>query len=479
MVESRIGRVRLILFYTLKISAFLFLRSPAVISVSQRRSMTASQDEVDVNSLVNNALNIHRAGDFNNALRLYEDVLRLTIDNTALSSTINSNMGAIHMQNGDYNMARDRFMRSVDLSPRNAQARFNLAVVLTSKLSLHKDAMKHCAMAMQIDPDMHKAYHLMGNIMQNLNRSEDAEKYFERAEYIAAQINSASNLPPAQPSNGSVPPIPSSIYPSWIDLPFARVTKVNETVHILENGDDRSYSMSCMSDKPRIFHLENIISTEDCKALIARALAEDRFESSFIMGRGDSGDPIDPYRSSDTAWLSSASDQVISGLKQRIASLTGLPLPYIMNHCEDLQVVRYGLDGRFKAHQDSSAFHPRLLTVLVYLTDAPVAGGGTWFPFSDIGTLSPTSVDEAILAALQEDDRTRRDASHSRAGLVVTPKAGDAVLFLNHRNDGSIDPSAVHAGLPLRGDSQSVKWIANLWLEYNPERLADQMRRPT
>ena len=61
-----------------------------------------------------------------------------------------------------------------------------------------------------------------------------------------------------------------------------------------------------------------------------------------------------------------------------MAALTGLPRRFVRAHSEELQVVRYGRGGRFKAHHDSSAFHPRLLTALFYLNDVVLdaADGG-------------------------------------------------------------------------------------------------------
>ena len=92
--------------------------------------------------------------------------------------------------------------------------------------------------------------------------------------------------------------------------------------------------------------------------------------------------------------------------------------------------------------------------------------GGTWFPYaSDNGgghDTPPSSVDEAVATALRELNPAQR-------GLTIAPKKGAAILFFNHRPDGSVDHLAVHAGLPvLNGE----KWAANFWygpMGNNPE----------
>ena len=62
------------------------------------------------------------------------------------------------------------------------------------------------------------------------------------------------------------------------------------------------------------------------------------------------------------------------------------------------------------------------------------------------------SVEEAM--ALQEP-------AARRAGVVVAPIRGSALLFYNHRPDGSIDPLAVHAGCRVLAGE---KWGANHWV---------------
>jgi prolyl 4-hydroxylase len=165
------------------------------------------------------------------------------------------------------------------------------------------------------------------------------------------------------------------------------------------------------------------------------------------------------YRSSYNAWLH-AGDEVTIRLQNRLAEVTGFPVQLFQQKSEDLQVVKYDAGGQFKVHHDSSAFHPRLLTALLYLNNVPPGmGGETWFPFAGERKNFDLSVEEAISTALNMHLNPI-----DQPGLLVTPVEGDAIIFFNHLLSGDIDPAAVHAGLPITNE-RNKKWVANYWVE--------------
>jgi hypothetical protein len=133
-------------------------------------------------------------------------------------------------------------------------------------------------------------------------------------------------------------------------------------------------------------------------------------------------------------------------------------------------------------------------------TSPSISGGETWFPYASEGGEASTAinreegddwtVDLAIARALTryeehvasaaaaDDDHDLRPTPLE--GLKVTPAAGTAVIFANHLLDGEVDPSAVHAGLPLRcsdsqGSSAAEKWIANYWVEMDDKTLGSYL----
>lgn len=356
---------------------------------------------------------------------------------------------------------------------------------------------------------MVQAYHLMGNILQDIGKSDDAIRYFSMAEQIAGGTPTHTT-----DSHQSSSITPKTLTPSG---GFSRLwvwdAKIGDTYYfrsstsdsddeqweiVSEQGDVRPpedsnmLSMRCLSERPLIFEVPMLLSSEECDKVVETATP--LLEVSHVMGREQLKSRLDtspaiaddssaeqdhvvssePFRSSFNAWL--PRDRLLSRLQRRVASLVGLPSSYMHLKSEDLQVVKYDSFGQFQLHQDSSQFHPRMLTALVYLRDAPggggEVGGETWFPFAPGATdrdFVANSTAEA-LALLQAKRNAQGPKSGESAieGLMITPRAGRAVIFFNHRQDGSIDHSALHAG---RKVLFGTKWIANYWVKLDEQFL--------
>jgi hypothetical protein len=457
----------------------ILLLLPHAITSSVHNYLTMSQQ--DLVAEIQQTLVWHKEGRVLEAITGYERVLPL-IGAGSTKLSLLGNVGALLMSQGDFNRARHHFTTAIELAPDNAQAQFNLAVLLTSKLNLHANALKHCALAIRLDKGNHKAYHLMGNIMQSLGKEPEAEKYFQLAESLAGETAQS----PINETNSS-------------ELAIHRVIKFiqnrfeNEWTDITHDGN--SYRVRLVSREPLAFTVDNFISPDQCQHI--KDLSTPMLEKSFVMGNKvttiegeaanvttiETGVGEDPslYRSSYNTWL--PQDSVLSDIQEKLSSLLGIPLGYVKHKSEDLQVVKYNLGGQFKAHQDSSAFHSRLLTALMYLEDLSsqdmemdFRGGATWFPFaaSRENNQSVLSVENAVLSALNIYDNT--EIKNDLPGIQVQPKKGSILVFFNYDANGSIDPLAVHAGLPIQRrsatdtiltESTPMKWIANYWLDYD------------
>jgi hypothetical protein len=224
--------------------------------------------------------------------------------------------------------------------------------------------------------------------------------------------------------------------------------------------------------------------------------------AGVAVDEGSTADVSGFYRSSNTAWL--PLDATLQAMQARLAAAMSVPTSFIQLRSEELQVVSYTRDGaQFRLHQDSSPFHVRHCTALFYLNDpGPAAGGETWFPYAN-GTAGAGAKEGVVAleegAAADANRAVRRAiqrglALHEEAGAAgtalpgvsVPPRRGDAVLFFNHApleggaeveaevgaagegpaglpdpDLGTLDPTAVHAGLPVKGDAH--KWVANYW----------------
>ena len=137
-----------------------------------------------------------------------------------------------------------------------------------------------------------------------------------------------------------------------------------------------------------------------------------------------------PHRTSDGALLGPTRETLaVRAVNRRLAAISETHI----DQGEALTVLRYAPGQEFRPHHDSltGTVNQRTKTVLVYLNEGFV-GGETVFP---------------------------------HYGLSVTPRGGDALLFLNTGPDGRPDPRAQHAGASVR---QGVKWLATRWIRARP-----------
>jgi hypothetical protein len=493
---------------------------------------------------VQKTLKDHKEGKFQEALDGYEKVIPL-ISSQATLLSLHGNAGALYMSTGNYESAKVHFKKAVELDSQNPQAHFNLAVLLTSKLNQHGKAIKHCGLAMKLDSENHKYYHLMGNILQNLGKDTESEKYFQISERLAGGSTNDPKETGATTASDKEKEDPLIRNKLVKGFPFS-LTDPNQRITL----DNQVYPIHIESVHPLIITVDNFLTSEECDYIIANS--QNKLEKSFLMGNSVkqvtsdedkeehnvekqsslTGEITNPqtndnkeddeettdqlYRSSFNTWL--PLDSRLIAFQQKISQLLNLPMGYIQSNSEDLQVVKYDLHGQFKLHQDSSAFHSRLMTVLVYLNEmkeeekAGTVGGETWFPFAVpfSGSSSssqelegkeaeeatrPSSTEKAILLGLNQYDDFLQQwktnpliQDHSNLpGLKVTPKKGKITIFFNYRlEDDQLDPRSVHAGLPLRprkkrdilseslieeDKSSQEKWIANYWIKFNREEI--------
>lgn len=395
------------------------------------------------------------------------------------------NVGSIYLSQGDYQKAVLHFESGIEADPSSSSAHFNLAVVLTSKMNEHSKALKYCMGAIRLDPNSSKANHLMGNILQNLGRSEQAERFFLRADTLAKGNSSREEVETDKNSA------------SLVDLLESNISFRN-----MKTGDSRdfnieqiSYTVSCLSTRPFIVLVDSFLTEDECRHIISTG--RPNLTESYLIGSGSrqcGDDDGGAYRSSSNAWL--PQDDILTTIKKRLSQLTGIPMSYLVQKCEDLQVVRYEEGGQFKVHHDSSNFQKRFITALLYLNtpssagegvddeearrgDRAVRGGETWFPFGDGSGESIVSTEEAVAISLQ-DYSSSADSSNgdgeglARRGISIEPRRGRMALFFNHNLDGTIDPLAVHAGLPVvwkESCTNVEKWVANYWIDLDEEFL--------
>jgi len=196
---------------------------------------------------------------------------------------------------------------------------------------------------------------------------------------------------------------------------------------------DRAVDILFALNMPRIVLLGNVLSHEECDALVQ--FCEPRLLRSPVVDDHHGTQQLHVHRTSQGAMLQKAETALIARIEARLAEIASWPI----DHGEGMQVLRYEAGNEYRAHFDW--FDPnlpgprkhlehggqRLATFVIYLSDVE-EGGGTSFP---------------------------------ALGLEVYPKKCGAVFFANTNHHGTPDRQTLHAGMPV---VKGVKFVANKWL---------------
>ena len=194
---------------------------------------------------------------------------------------------------------------------------------------------------------------------------------------------------------------------------------------------DRTVEVLVSMALPRLVVFANLLSGEECDALIEAAAP--RLARSLTVATHTGGEEVNADRTSAGMFFARSESPLVQRIEARIACLLDWPL----DHGEGLQVLHYPPGAEYKPHYDY--FDPaepgtatllrrggqRVATLLLYL-NTPEAGGGTVFP--DVH-------------------------------MEVAAQRGNAVFFSYDRPHP--DTRSLHGGAPVL---EGEKWIATKWL---------------
>jgi prolyl 4-hydroxylase len=198
----------------------------------------------------------------------------------------------------------------------------------------------------------------------------------------------------------------------------------------IDVGDREVHVLMALA-QPRIVVFGNLLSHEECDALIAAA--RPRMARSLTVATRTGADEVNDDRTSNGMFFQRGEIDVVRRLEARIARLVNWPV----ENGEGLQILHYRPGAEYKPHYDY--FDPaeigtptilkrggqRVGTLVIYLNE-PEQGGATTFP--DVF-------------------------------LEVAPRRGNAVFFSYERPHPST--RTLHGGAPV---GAGEKWIATKWL---------------
>jgi len=179
-----------------------------------------------------------------------------------------------------------------------------------------------------------------------------------------------------------------------------------------------------LSEAPHITSFRSLFSAAECRYLIEAAAP--MLEPSVVVDPRSGRQRPDRVRISDGAGFTwPLENPAVHALNRRIAAASGTDVA----QGEPLQILRYRPGGEYKPHFDAipGFANQRICTMIVWLNEG-YEGGETMF---------------------------------MKTCAKLKGRTGDALLFRNALPDGTRDPDAGHAGLPvMRGE----KIIASRWI---------------
>lgn len=211
------------------------------------------------------------------------------------------------------------------------------------------------------------------------------------------------------------------------DRDARRHLQMIEAMALTSEGDPQSLLVSeQLSNAPDVSVFRNLFSKAECLFLID--CAQPIFEPAMVghIAGGFGQQIVRQIRTCDVAhfpWV--GENPAIHALNRRMAVASGT----LAEQGEPLQILRYRPGQEFKPHGDATEdrHNQRIFTMLVYLNEG-YFGGETMF---------------------------------LKSGLKVRGRTGDAILFRNAADDGTPDPTALHAGLPV---TAGEKYLASRWI---------------
>ena len=178
----------------------------------------------------------------------------------------------------------------------------------------------------------------------------------------------------------------------------------------------------------RIVRFPALLTPAEC-AHVAQAGA-DMLRPTTVVDSKTGREMPHPIRTSDGAVIGPTRETLpVQAINRRIAAATRTD----WRQGEALSLLRYAPGQQYRAHLDTlpGTGNQRVATVLVYLNDG-FTGGETTFP-------------------------------HHR--IIVRPRIGDALMFLNTLPNGTPDRLSLHTGEPV---TRGVKWLATRWIRARP-----------
>jgi len=310
----------------------------------------------------------------------------------------------------------------------------------------------------------------------------------------------------------------SSLFSSWgTEVKGCESIRPNDFVHVVPEGrlfmwpsrevghkveirhmemlNGKPIILETLSQRPRVFRLQNFFTEAEAEDLIDHALSID--EEAFKLKRsstGATGYTVDSKRTSEGAF--DVNSPTALNIKKRSFELLGIR-PYDESFADGIQILRYNQTTAYISHMDwieptklnnnhdwesAGSGTNRYATILLYLSGVE-DGGETVFtqakPIAEegqgaVGLVTRKQAESETTQYLESKNLTslfpegtwqRNMIVECRSRMAVKPIKAEAILFYSQFPDGNVDRLSVHGGCPVL---IGQKWAANLWVWNGP-----------
>jgi prolyl 4-hydroxylase len=198
----------------------------------------------------------------------------------------------------------------------------------------------------------------------------------------------------------------------------------------LDGTPIREFQSEVLCEAPDVRAFPGLLTGAECDYLIAAA--KPLLQPSIVIDPNSGQHVPNPVRTSSGANFPFVDENpAIHALNRRLAAASETDI----KAGEPLWVLHYAPGQQYREHSDAisdvAPSQQRVMTFLVYLNE-DYDGGETCFP---------------------------------AVGVKFRGRTGDGLLFRNAAADGTPDPLALHAGLPV---TRGVKHLASRWIRAAP-----------
>ncbi|GAB5362151.1 hypothetical protein AAMO2058_000773700 [Amorphochlora amoebiformis] len=279
--------------------------------------------------------------------------------------------------------------------------------------------------------------------------------------------------------------VPSGLLFMWPTI------AINHTVvlHDVSTTNGRPVTIRTLNHSPMVFELENLLTPEEAEGLRKAALTVEHKGNKFQRSTTGHTGNVDPYRTSDNAFVHSESPIAIKLTKRAFEVLRMKHDPMLG---DGIQVLRYNSSGGYRWHTDwfpektvygrnhdvTRGGANRFATVFFYLSDVEW-GGQTGFPEAEGDTSELATSMEMAKTMFAPNSWEIQAVEKCFGKFSVKPAKGRAILFYSLEPNGKGDRMSMHTGCPVL---EGQKWAANLWVwnkDRDPPRTASNDTKMT